>query len=129
MTYWREEPLEVDGVLEGSGGSWAIEVKTGPFGSADVRGLLEFTRRFPRYQPLVLCDASALPAAARIGVPAMSWKRFLLEGRYFLIGSDTHKPDTLEHRMKGIDQAINIAGQKVVDQLMIQNPQLLLPTT
>lgn len=29
VTYWREEPLEVDAVVEGSWGSWAIEVKTG----------------------------------------------------------------------------------------------------
>jgi predicted AAA+ superfamily ATPase len=28
VTYWREEPLEVDGVLEGSWGSWAVEIKT-----------------------------------------------------------------------------------------------------
>ncbi|TMB21724.1 MAG: ATP-binding protein [Deltaproteobacteria bacterium] len=80
VAYWREEPMEVDGVIDGSRGSWAIEVKTGPFGVAEVRGLLEFTRRFPRYQPLLLCDPSELPAAARVGVPAISWKRFLLDG-------------------------------------------------
>jgi predicted AAA+ superfamily ATPase len=80
VTYWREEPLEVDAVLDGDGGAWAIEVKTGPFGTADVRGLLEFTRRFPRHRPLLVCDPSEVAAAARIGVPAISWKRFLLEG-------------------------------------------------
>jgi len=80
VAYWREEPMEIDGVIDGSGGSWAIEVKTGPFSAAAVRGLLEFTRRFPRYQPLLLCDPSGLPAAARIGLPAMSWARFLIEG-------------------------------------------------
>lgn len=78
--YWREEPLEVDGILDGAYGAWAVEVKTSSFGPADVRGLLEFTRRFPRFQPLVLCDAAALAAAARIGVPAITWKQFLLEG-------------------------------------------------
>lgn len=31
VSYWREEPLEVDGVCEGSWGSWAIEVKPGRF--------------------------------------------------------------------------------------------------
>jgi hypothetical protein len=80
VTYWREEPLEVDGVIDGGGGSWAIEVKTGSFGAADIRGLLEFTRRFPRYEPLILCDPSMLPAASRIGVRALSWQRFLLQG-------------------------------------------------
>jgi hypothetical protein len=80
VAYWREEPMEVDGVLDGGRGSWAVEVKTGPVGTADVRGLLEFTRRFPRYQPLLLCDPSGLPGAARLGVRAISWKRFLLGG-------------------------------------------------
>jgi len=80
VSYWREEPLEVDGVIDGAEGSWAIEVKTGPFRTADVRGLLEFTRRFPRYRPLLLCDPAELGAAARLDVPAMSWTRFLLDG-------------------------------------------------
>ncbi|MGQ0503696.1 MAG: hypothetical protein ACT4TC_00075, partial [Myxococcaceae bacterium] len=31
VSYWREEPLEVDSVLEGSWGSWAVEIKTGSF--------------------------------------------------------------------------------------------------
>lgn len=51
LAYWREEPLEVDGVIEGSWGSWAVEIKTGRFGSEAVRGLFEFVRRFPRHRP------------------------------------------------------------------------------
>jgi len=31
VTYWREEPLEIDAVIEGSCGDWAVEVKTGSF--------------------------------------------------------------------------------------------------
>jgi len=80
VAYWREEPLEVDGVLDGSWGAWAVEVKTGAFSMADLRGLLEFARRFPRYRPLLLCDPGELRVAERLGVPAMSWKQFLLEG-------------------------------------------------
>jgi predicted AAA+ superfamily ATPase len=80
VAYWREEPFEVDGVLDGSWGSWAIEVKTGPFGAAEVRGLLEFARRFPKYRPLLLCDAAQLPGAERLGVEGIGWKRFLLAG-------------------------------------------------
>ncbi len=80
VSYWREEPLEVDGVIESDQGAWAVEVKTGPFGASDLRGLLEFTKRFPRFQPLLLCDPGMLPAADRLGVPATSWKRFLLVG-------------------------------------------------
>lgn len=43
VRYWREEPLEVDGVLEGSWGPWAITVE-------------------------------------RAGLPALSWREFLLGG-------------------------------------------------
>ncbi len=80
VSYWREEPLEVDGVFDGSWGSWAIEVKTGPFHAADLRGLLEFTRRHPAYSPLLLCDEEWLTAADRLEIPALSWRRFLLDG-------------------------------------------------
>lgn len=80
VRYWREEPLEVDGVIDGSWGAWAIEVKTGGFAAADLRSLLEFVRRFPTYRPLVLCDPAQAPAAERLGVPAMDWRQFLLGG-------------------------------------------------
>lgn len=80
VTYWREEPLEGDGILEGSWGAWAVEVKAGPFGPADVRGLLEFVRRFPNYEPLLVCDTEQVPTAERLAVPAVSWARFLCGG-------------------------------------------------
>jgi predicted AAA+ superfamily ATPase len=80
VSYWREEPLEVDGILEGSWGAWAIEVKTGPFGVAEVRGLLEFTRRFPKYRPLLICDPAQMAIAERLAIPTMSWPQFLQGG-------------------------------------------------
>lgn len=80
VRYWREEPLEVDGVLDGSWGPWAIEVKTGFFSAADLRGLAEFTRRHPRFRPLVLCDPEGRPTVERAGLPAMTWSAFLLGG-------------------------------------------------
>jgi hypothetical protein len=80
VTYWREEPLEVDGVLDGSWGQWAIEVKTGPFGAPDLRGLFEFTQRYPEFRALVLCDPAKVEAARRLGAPAMPWPEFLLRG-------------------------------------------------
>jgi predicted AAA+ superfamily ATPase len=80
VSYWREEPLEVDGLLDGSWGTWALEVKTGPFVAADIRGLLEFSRRFPKYRPLLLCGQGELSTAERLGVPAMSWRQFLVHG-------------------------------------------------
>ena len=80
VTYWREEPLEVDGVIDGSWGSWAIEVKTGSVASADLRGIGEFVRRHPKYQPLVLCDDEARAVVERTGLPAMAWRDFLMSG-------------------------------------------------
>ncbi|MBI5477906.1 MAG: ATP-binding protein [Deltaproteobacteria bacterium] len=80
VAYWREEPLEVDGVLEGSWGSWAVEVKTGAFQARDLDGLLEFTRRNPRFRPLVVCSAAGLATVARLGVAATTWQEFLLSG-------------------------------------------------
>jgi uncharacterized protein len=80
VSYWREEPYEVDGVIEGTWGSWAIEIKTGVVRAADLQGLLEFTRRHPSYRPLLICDTAALPTAERVGIEATTWRRFLIEG-------------------------------------------------
>jgi len=80
VSYWREEPLEVDGVLEGAWGRWAIEVKSGVVEPTHLRGLLEFTRRFPEYRPLLLSEASARTIAERAGIAALSWREFLLSG-------------------------------------------------
>jgi len=80
VTYWREEPFEVDAVIEGSWGAHAVEVKTGSFAASDLRGLVELTRREPRLSPLVVCDSDQLHIAERLGLPAMSWQRFLHNG-------------------------------------------------
>jgi predicted AAA+ superfamily ATPase len=80
VSYWREEPLEVDGVLEGSWGKWAVEVKTGKFQMNDLTGLLEFTRRHPVFKPLVICSTGGLATAERAEIPAITWQAFLLAG-------------------------------------------------
>jgi predicted AAA+ superfamily ATPase len=80
VSYWREEPLEIDGVLEGSWGAWAIEVKTGRVSGTDLKGLGEFVRRHPRFRPLVVCDGEARPHAERAGFDAIAWSDFLLRG-------------------------------------------------
>jgi predicted AAA+ superfamily ATPase len=76
--YWREEPLEVDGVLDGSWGKLAIEIKTGPLRLSDLQGLLEFQLRHPDHRPLVVCDAESMSVAKRARVDAMTWHDFLL---------------------------------------------------
>lgn len=80
VSYWREDPLEVDAVIEGSWGSWAVEVKTGRISLADLKGLGEFVRRHSRFRPLVVCDDEACPVAERAGFAAMPWTEFLLHG-------------------------------------------------
>ena len=80
VSYWREEPLEVDGILDGSWGKWAIEVKTGRFSMNELAGLLEFTRRHSGFRPLVVCSANGRATAERAGVPAITWQEFLLDG-------------------------------------------------
>lgn len=54
-------------------------------------------------------------------------ERYLRDGRYFTLGSDTHKPDTLPCRMAGLRRAIEIAGEADVRRLTVDNPRRLLP--
>ena len=80
VMYWREEPLEVDGLFEGSWGNWAVEVKTSRFGGQDLRGLLEFCRRYPAFTPLVITAPGDEETARRLGIQAISWMDFLFAG-------------------------------------------------
>jgi predicted AAA+ superfamily ATPase len=68
VSYWREEPLEVDAVIDGEWGQWAVEVKTGPVREGDLRGLLEFCRRHRAYRPLLVADDQAGRLADAIGI-------------------------------------------------------------
>jgi integrase len=61
-------------------GRWAIEVTTGRVTARELRGLGEFTRRFPEYRPLVICEPGEQGAAERLGIAAMSWQDFLWQG-------------------------------------------------
>lgn len=53
-------------------------------------------------------------------------ERLLLDGRYFLLGTDCHKSEWLPERLRGIERAIELVGAGVVDQLTIVNPRKLL---
>jgi uncharacterized protein len=80
VTYWREEPLEIDAVLEGSWGNWAVEVKTGNFDVHALKGLLEFCRRNPKFTPLVITAPGSESAPRRHGIRSVSWEEFLIAG-------------------------------------------------
>jgi predicted AAA+ superfamily ATPase len=78
--YWRAEPLDVDWVLEGSWGAWAIEVKAGAYRARDLRGLLEFCRLYPGFRPLLLCNEGDEAAGRDAGIRTQSWASFLMNG-------------------------------------------------
>jgi hypothetical protein len=80
VAYWREEPFEVDAVIEGDWGRWAVEIKTGPVTPAELRGLLEFTRRTPAYRPLLVGEGTALAVGERLGIQTTDWRDFLVSG-------------------------------------------------
>ncbi|MGH9384557.1 MAG: ATP-binding protein [Vicinamibacterales bacterium] len=80
VSYWREEPFDVDAVLEGAWGQWAIEVMPNVHSSVDYRGLHEFVERYSDYKPLVVTSDAHLTVATRAGLAATTWQRFLLDG-------------------------------------------------
>lgn len=80
VAYWREEPHEVDAVMDGSWGKWAVEVKTGAFSARDLAGLLEFARRSPEFAPLVICEEQHGDVARRLGMRSIDWREFLWSG-------------------------------------------------
>ena len=80
VTYWREEPWEVDAAFEGSWGDWAVEVKSARFELQNLKGLLEFCRRNPKFRPLVITAPGDEVIAQRHGLAALSWKEFLMSG-------------------------------------------------
>jgi uncharacterized protein len=80
VSYWREEPQEIDAVFQGSWGMWAVQVKTGRFDAQSLRGLLEFCRRHPSFKPLVITAPGDEKSARRHGIESVSWEGFLIAG-------------------------------------------------
>jgi protein-tyrosine phosphatase len=54
-------------------------------------------------------------------------ERWLSEGRYWLLGSDLHRLDTLDHRLRGLRRAIESVGEAAVGALTAAHPRELLP--
>ncbi|MGA3065423.1 MAG: CpsB/CapC family capsule biosynthesis tyrosine phosphatase [Tepidisphaeraceae bacterium] len=52
--------------------------------------------------------------------------RWLTEDKYFLIGSDTHKPAGMGYRSRGLKKAGEIGGEKMMEKLTVLNPRLLM---
>ncbi len=79
VSYWREGEQEVDAVIDEADAGLAIEVKTGPYSAADLAGLFAFTKKYPQFKALVLCDEAHVSSAQRLGIDAMPWRQFLLQ--------------------------------------------------
>ena len=63
-----------------------------------------------------------------LGSPTRSVvERYLLEGRYFLLGSDLHNLKSLPMRLDGLRRAIDLAGDDAINRLTMTNPRQLLP--
>lgn len=71
------QPFEVDAIIDEGSQKWAIEVKTGPFTGADLKGLFEFTKQYPDFRPLLLCDEKERSTGERLGLETLSWREFL----------------------------------------------------
>ena len=54
-------------------------------------------------------------------------ERFLIEDRYFLLGSDLHNLVGLPMRLEGLKRAIDLVGEETIGRLTIDNPRQLLP--
>ncbi len=53
-------------------------------------------------------------------------EEFLYEDRYFMLGSDLHRLQSLPPRMAGLQRAIDLVGLDEVDRLTRENPAKLL---
>jgi protein-tyrosine phosphatase len=54
-------------------------------------------------------------------------EQYLMEGRYFMLGSDAHNPQSMGIRMNGLRNAIELAGEETIATLTIENPRKLIP--
>lgn len=52
-------------------------------------------------------------------------ERYLKEDRYFMLGTDGHRPDHIASRMAGIGEAIDLVGEAKIRKLMVENPAKL----
>lgn len=82
VSYWRQEPCEVDLVSTGSWGPWAIEIKTGRVATRDLAGLLRFVGLHRQFRPLLVHAPGRDPSSVVAGtaIATCSWQEFLLQG-------------------------------------------------
>lgn len=127
VDFWAERmPPEVDAAVDHlqSRGFTVIMAHPERIGAFHRNpGLMDgLAARGVRFQGNLQCFQDPLDSLSRLFV-----EQFALEQRYFLLGSDCHRPDTLGLRMNGLKAALALLGQAKVDELTIRNPAGLLP--
>jgi protein-tyrosine phosphatase len=53
-------------------------------------------------------------------------ERLLRQGRYFLIGTDTHRANSMGPRVEGLAAAERLVGRAEVERLTVENPSVLI---
>ena len=81
----------------------------------------EFLQRGLLLQGNLQCFSDAIGSPTRRMV-----EKLLAERKYFLLGTDTHRPDTVVMRLNGLLTAVELGGKEYVDQLTITNPRVLI---
>jgi protein-tyrosine phosphatase len=53
--------------------------------------------------------------------------RLLVEGHYFLLGTDCHNAASMPNRIRGLEIAERLVGREILDRLTVGNPRGLIP--
>ena len=80
---------------------------------------------FPELGLLMQCNLECL-GEDRPTLRRRLAEKWLLEDRYFLLGTDLHRIDTLDVRLRGLDRATQLVGEEKVWELTSLNPQKLM---
>jgi protein-tyrosine phosphatase len=74
----------------------------------------------------VLFQGNLGPIAGHDSTPIVALAhRFLKENRYFMVGSDGHRPTHMHHRLAGLKVIRELAGDDVLARLTVHNPERL----
>ncbi|MEI6520964.1 MAG: AAA family ATPase [bacterium] len=79
VSYWREEPYEIDMAVIENGNRWAIEIKSGKFTMHDLQGLLTFVTRYKYFRPLIIGEENCRNIAESNGIDFIRWQDYLFK--------------------------------------------------
>ena len=79
-----------------------------------------FVEEFIRMGLLLQGTMGPLAGVDKASANALA-ERFIKEGKYFLLGSDGHRPNTFAQRMAGLARAREWVGNEVVDRLTVEH--------